>query len=305
MSQILRDLNKLAEKMGAPVVGQNISEQVRAISTFYGGTTHGANINERINEVRQAYHGGGGEVTLIEKTISANGIYSATDDSADGYSKVSVNVQAPKTKWLMSHGSEFIRIPKEDLAFTDKPAVAMKLKVLEPEEDFTGSCQLFGGWSSGFGFIVEYNPSKNNKPFIAKYSDEYPQMDNISLNKTIYISMGYNKYVEAIVFNPSENAEEIRQMMKNGYIGGTNPQVARHDLLIYSAMSYDDETQWNISKAKIAYVHLYDNDTLIFNAVPKIDPTTGKACLYDSIGGKYYGNVNESSATDFEIVEED
>lgn len=56
MSQILRDLNKLAEKIGAPVVGQNISEQVRAISTFYGGTSHGANINERINEVRQAYH---------------------------------------------------------------------------------------------------------------------------------------------------------------------------------------------------------------------------------------------------------
>jgi hypothetical protein len=64
MSQILRDLNKLAEKMGAPVVGQNISEQVRAISTFYGGTSHGANINERINEVRQAYHetSGGGAV---------------------------------------------------------------------------------------------------------------------------------------------------------------------------------------------------------------------------------------------------
>lgn len=63
MSQILRDLNKLAEKMGAPVVGQNISEQVRAISTFYGGTTHGANINERINEVRQAYHETSGEST--------------------------------------------------------------------------------------------------------------------------------------------------------------------------------------------------------------------------------------------------
>lgn len=98
MSQILKDLNKLAEKMGAPVVGQNISEQVRAISTFYGGTTHGANINERINEVRQAYHTeGGGEATLIEKAISVNGVYSATSDSADGYSKVTVNVPEPKT----------------------------------------------------------------------------------------------------------------------------------------------------------------------------------------------------------------
>lgn len=35
MSQILKDLNKLAAKMGAPIVGRNISEQVRAISTYY------------------------------------------------------------------------------------------------------------------------------------------------------------------------------------------------------------------------------------------------------------------------------
>lgn len=52
MSQILKDLNKLAEKIGAPIVGRNISEQVRAISTFYEGTSHGANIAERINEIR-------------------------------------------------------------------------------------------------------------------------------------------------------------------------------------------------------------------------------------------------------------
>ena len=75
MSQILRDLNKLAEKMGAPVVGQNISEQVRAISTFYGGTSHGANINERISEVRQAYHGGETSTTNIGVAgLSANAL---------------------------------------------------------------------------------------------------------------------------------------------------------------------------------------------------------------------------------------
>lgn len=75
MSQILRDLNKLAEKMGAPVVGQNISEQVRAISTFYGGTSHGANINERINEVRQAYHTEDGGTTNIGiAALSANAL---------------------------------------------------------------------------------------------------------------------------------------------------------------------------------------------------------------------------------------
>lgn len=36
--------------------------------------------------------GGGGSATLITKTITANGTYSASDDSADGYSSVTVNV---------------------------------------------------------------------------------------------------------------------------------------------------------------------------------------------------------------------
>lgn len=35
---------------------------------------------------------GGGSATLITKTITANGTYSASDDSADGYSSVTVNV---------------------------------------------------------------------------------------------------------------------------------------------------------------------------------------------------------------------
>lgn len=209
---------------------------------------------------------------------------------------------ASKEKWLMSHGTEYIRIPKEDLAFTDKPSVAMKLKVLEPGAGFTGSCQLFGGWSQNGAFIVEYDQSNANKPFIAKYTNFYTQMYNIPLNNTIYVSMGYNKYARGIVFDSSE--EPIQQMIEGNYIGGTNAAVAEHDLLIYSAMSYVDETQWNISKAQIAYVHLYDGNTLIFNGVPKIDPTTGKACLYDSANDKYYGNANAGSPTDFEIVEE-
>ena len=240
---------------------------------------------------------------LVEKTITANGTYNAASDNADGYSGVTVNVPAPKTKWLVSHGTEFIRIPKEDLAFTDKPAVTMKLKVLEPEVGFTGSCQLFGGWSDMGAFIVEYDQSNSNKPFIAKYTNTYTQMYSISLNNTVYVSMGYNKYVRGVVFNSSE--EPIQQMIEGNYIGGANTAVAEHDLLIYSAMSYTDETQWNISKAKIAYVHLYDDDTMIFSGTPAIDPTTGKACLYDSVNDKYYGNANTESQTDFEIVEED
>lgn len=50
MSSIRKELNELAIKMGAPVVGENISEQIRAINVHLGGSSHGANIGQRIDE---------------------------------------------------------------------------------------------------------------------------------------------------------------------------------------------------------------------------------------------------------------
>lgn len=38
--------------------------------------------------------GGGAPAVLVEKSVSANGVYNASADSADGYSKVTVNVPA-------------------------------------------------------------------------------------------------------------------------------------------------------------------------------------------------------------------
>ena len=38
------------------------------------------------------YENDGGSATLVTKSITANGTYSASDDSADGYSEVTVNV---------------------------------------------------------------------------------------------------------------------------------------------------------------------------------------------------------------------
>ena len=36
--------------------------------------------------------GGGGSATLIKKSITENGTYTAADDNADGYSEATVNV---------------------------------------------------------------------------------------------------------------------------------------------------------------------------------------------------------------------
>lgn len=43
--------------------------------------------------------GGGGGSTIVSKTITANGTYYASSDSADGYNPVTVNVSAPQPQY--------------------------------------------------------------------------------------------------------------------------------------------------------------------------------------------------------------
>ena len=66
---------------------QTITGRIRASSlsaTIYGGFAPGES-----------------EVTLIPKTISQNGIYRASDDNADGYSAVTVNVQSDTSTYVI------------------------------------------------------------------------------------------------------------------------------------------------------------------------------------------------------------
>lgn len=50
---------------------------------------------------------GGGAGGLIEKSVTANGVYIASQDSATGYSKVTVNVPSPTitTKTIAANGT--------------------------------------------------------------------------------------------------------------------------------------------------------------------------------------------------------
>ena len=53
---------------------------------------NGNQVTVKIEKLELTGSSGGGSSTLITKTITANGTYSASDDSADGYSSVTVNV---------------------------------------------------------------------------------------------------------------------------------------------------------------------------------------------------------------------
>ena len=62
----------------------------------YGGGAMNGNVRtwgtHTLKLEKQTSSGGGGSATLITKNITANGTYSASDDDADGYSEVTVNV---------------------------------------------------------------------------------------------------------------------------------------------------------------------------------------------------------------------
>ena len=68
-----------------------LTDSINALTTYANEVTRGSdtNLSDAVHTLASGY---GGSATLITKTITANGTYSASDDSADGYSSVTVNV---------------------------------------------------------------------------------------------------------------------------------------------------------------------------------------------------------------------
>jgi hypothetical protein len=255
MSQILKDLNKLAAKMGAPVVGRNISEQVRAISTYYDGTSHGANIAERINEVAHSNIGSGSAV-LISKTINQNGNYSATDDEADGYSDVKVNVQPTlTTKSITANGTYNAASDEADgysSVSVNVPGIAMP--------DYI---------KNGLRIFIQPNTvaSSSNVPVIGKESvfeideDESLDLSNGATISTVfkipsnYNAEAWNKIHEVFMSNGSRIITGIRyynsavRVFLNGYVGRTADEGWARDVAVIEPGAY----------VHVTTVYLFDN----------------------------------------------
>lgn len=80
------------------VSGGDLTNVADAIRTK-GGTSASLSFPDGFVSAVAAIPTGGGS-TLITKTITANGTYSAQDDDADGYSSVTVNVPAPSVPFV-------------------------------------------------------------------------------------------------------------------------------------------------------------------------------------------------------------
>lgn len=302
MSQILKDLNKLAAKMGAPVVGRNISEQVRAISTYYEGTSHGANIAERINEVAHSNIGSGSSV-LISKAINQNGNYSATDDEADGYSDVKVNVQPTlTTKSITANGTYNASSDEADgysSVNVSVPGIAMP--------DYI---------KNGLRIFIQPNTiaSSSNIPVIGKESvfeineNESLDLSNGATISTIfkipsnYNDEAWNKIHEVFMSNGSRIITGIRyynsavRVFLNGYVGQTADEGWARDVAVIEPGAY----------VHVTTVYLFDNARTIkfyINGVLAATATgVGSSASYlnNAIANQF--SILDSCFTGYDIV---
>lgn len=118
----------------------------------------------------------GGDPIVIEKTITENGIYNASTDNADGYSKVTVNVEGGETTPVFS-GISYGYLTADGKFYSSENAVN-KIDVFEVP---SGSLNTI---------VLLANPNKNRGRvcFFANmvYSDFSEYILNPHVNEAIY-----------------------------------------------------------------------------------------------------------------------
>ena len=84
-----------------------LTDSINALTTYANEVTRASDttLSDAVHTLASGY---GGSATLITKTITENGTYLAADDSADGYSSVTVNVPTggtttPYYMWMDSN----------------------------------------------------------------------------------------------------------------------------------------------------------------------------------------------------------
>ena len=128
---------------------------------------------------------GGDESVLIEKSVTANGVYSAADDSADGYSEVTVNVP------------DKVKAKKAYLLY-DKPANDSPINFTESIYNFDEIILYGRFWAGGAGFAVKpvkyltYTLSHSKNIGVTNHSNEYLWY---TLTGNAQLTLGVNRNV--------------------------------------------------------------------------------------------------------------
>jgi hypothetical protein len=170
------------------------------------------------------------DISVIEKTITENGTYSAEDDGYVGYSDVTVNVPLPQNAYLLK---SVANLPQAIASFKDGADAPMKsLKVaIEPQQEGSGdpsptnvrpisgrtevnvsvSPNLLVGtnWKNEYFINSNGNEQANN---LYRYTTN---IISVKPSTTYYIQLNYTSYTELAITVPfyNENGSFIRRDM--------------------------------------------------------------------------------------------
>ena len=144
------------------------------------------------------------DISLIEKTITANGTYSAEDDGYVGYSDVVVNVPLPQNAYLLK---SVANLPQAIASFNDGQEMVMpSLKVaIEPQQEGSGdpgptNVRPISGWD-------ECNVTRTGKNLfdesILLKCSGWAVSDGVYSGDSAQVHAKYNNGVPNLAFKPN------------------------------------------------------------------------------------------------------
>lgn len=263
--------------------------------------------------------GGGGETVLINnKNISANGEYSASSDSADGYKKVTVSVPntyaAGDEGKVVSSGqlvaqtahAQVTQNGTIDTTLNNSVEVAVSGGKLLPDEyqrveyiENTNTALINTGWKRKGSLSIEIEASftggQSQVGILLGFSENVANWFGITSNNEVGVGLAAgtvlantlysnkNKYL--VTFSDSATSVVC------GEDSATRSGSASSSL--YLCIFANEAKSYNC-KAKVYSVKISDSNTLIRMLIPCYNTNTNAIGLYDVINGTFYGNANNS-----------
>lgn len=196
---------------------------------------------------KKAGGGGGGGSTIVPKTITVNGTYSASSDNADGYSPVTVNVggvvlpaEYQRVKYLSVTGTQYAEVSTEQV--NNKKLV---ISFTSEATAGTGERGFIGRSVGATPFEIYYdinslhiyvnntiNTLLNNTSNNVIYSGEF-DLDSYN-NSTIYIGLyRTDKYVFTGNIYEFSMRERLNSAMENPALSPITPEVYIHLIPCY------------------------------------------------------------------------
>lgn len=252
--------------------------------------------------------GGGGGSTLINKNISANGTYNATDDSADGYKKVVVSV--PNTYSAGDEGkvvSSGALVSQSSATYTSNNtydttlinSVTVNVGGNDDPEDFTGG-NILAITSHGTEYILTDYQGSLEGVFGTKMSDS-----NVNSHEGYWCLYRASSYASRIKRNGTQQSLSIGigtgtlNIGMDGYSSGNiitpvfytigfADVVADRPLIIFGNY-YNNAIESTKATYTFYGLNILDADfKYVARFMPWLD--NGEACVKDLISGKIYKN---------------